>query len=526
MDSADYVIVGGGTAGAVLAARLSENPRVTVALLEMGGPTRDWGSPRAVFESITNSIAMPMRRSCRSTTQAPFSGRSVPLVFGSGLGGTSAIGDGLYMRGTPKDYDGWAALGLPGWAARDVMPFFRRAEGQMRDGALQGGPLPIALPEQPGRLTRAFVEGARALGLPFQQVCSGAQTEAVGFLPQVQLNGQRISTAAAYLDGAADRENLAVLTAARVERVEIANGRAAGVAYRRGPRALTIAARREVILAAGSYHSPKLLMLSGIGNGEVLSPLGIGVVCDRPGVGQNLQDHLSYTIGYGGAETPAAPSSLQGLGRIAEKAFALGLGEPLRAEAGAMIRSTSVIEQPDLHVQFVVALLETALRRVPLHDGFTGRIALLQPRSRGSVTLAGAGPRSAPKIDPGFFSDRRDLRVMVHAARLLRRLLETHALETHRGEMAFGPAGDTEMEIEFDICSRAASLYDPVGTCAMGPVGSEERVTDHRLKVCGVDGLRVADASVMPTIPSAPTLATTVMIAEKAAQMIREDAGA
>ncbi len=529
----DYVIAGGGSAGATLAARLSEEPGVTVCLIEAGGEG-DGLLVRAPFLVAAMISGKPkINNWAFETTPQPFLNyRRGYQPRGKALGGSSAINAMLYLRGQPADYDGWAAEGATGWGWQDVLPYFRKAENNIRGADdLHGadGPLHVADQRSPRPITEAFLEAAEAEGLTGREDFNGAEQEGAGLYQVTQFHdekrqGERCSAAAAYLHPLEDtRRNLTQILRAHITRIEIEEGRATGLTYTKMGATFTVKARREVIVAAGAFGSPQLLMLSGIGPGAALQEKGIAVRHDLPGVGQNLQDHLDYITSYRSPRrdvvglTPGGIFQIIRQGRQWREDGSGLISSPL-AEGGAFFRSSPEVARPDLQLHFVIGMVDDHMRKLHYGYGFSCHVCALRPESRGSVGLRDADPMSPPKINPNSLSAPADETVLLRGAKAMRRILGQSALAPWRGKELHPLEAEDDAAMMEDIRDRADSIYHPVGTCRMG--SDDLAVVDPDLKVRGVEGLRVVDASVMPRITSGNTNAPTIMIAEKAADLI------
>lgn len=526
MTNADYIVVGAGPAGCALAARLADAPqRPQVTLIETG-PARP-----SLLSRIPAGMALLVPRRNRhnyafSTEPQPqLAGRRGYVPRGRGVGGSSLINAMIYVRGQPEDYDHWAALGCAGWSWSDVLPLFRSAEGNSRGAdAWHGddGPLRVADLASPSPIARDFIAAAIEAGYPFNRDFNGARQEGVGLYQVFQHAGRRFDAGAAFLGDDCPRPNLTVLSDTRVERVTFDRRRATGVAVagRQGRRTLT--ARREVILAAGAIASPQLLMLSGVGPAAHLSALGVEVVADAPEVGANLQDHLDYpamlqlsapgVVGYDPESILRIASALPALAR------GTGMLTTNAAEAGGFVKSDPTLDRPDLQFHFCVALVDDHCRRFHLKPGVTLHVCALRPESRGQIRLISPDPAKAPSIDPRFLSAAADRDIMLKGARAAHRILNARALAHHGGKPLYGAAEPDDAELIQLIRDHADTIYHPVGSCRMG--ADARAVVTPELRVRGVDGLRIADASIMPTIVSGNTQAPSAMIGAKAAELI------
>lgn len=533
MEAFDYIIAGGGSAGCVLAARLSEDPGTRVCLVKAGGA----GRGLVIRAPALMALMLPGRPrlhnwALRTVAQPGLAGRRGYQPRGRALGGSSAINAMLYVRGHPADYDAWAAMGAEGWDWASVLPWFRLAEANERGaGALHGGdgPLHVADQHHPRRASRAFVAAAGACGIAGNPDFNGGEQEGAGLYQVTRFHsgphrGERCSAAAAWLHPVMARPNLAVLTHARALRLTLDEGRATGLVLRRHGRTFALRARREVIVSQGVFGSPQLLMLSGIGPEDELRAHGIPVAAALPGVGANLSDHLDYGIIHTSPGRDLLGLNPRALGRMLRAGLRWrrsgeGLFASPLVEAGAFLRSSPGLARPDLQLHFVIGIVDDHMRRLHMANGFTAHVCHLLPRSRGHVGLASPDPFAPPRIDPGFLSDPRDLAPLMAGARMLERILDAPPLAPWRGRRLY-PHDGSDRALEADIRARADSIYHPTGTCRMGR--DAMAVTDPALRVQGVAGLRVVDASVIPCPTGGNTNAPVLMIAERAAAMIRK----
>ena len=522
----DYIIVGAGSAGCVLAHRLSEDPACRVLLLEAG--PRDWHPFIHMPAGLAKLVGQKGVNWNYDTAPEPhLDNRRLWWPRGKVLGGSSSINAMCYIRGVPQDYDDWADAGAEGWDWNSVLPYFRRSERNSRGAdALHGadGPLHVSDLRYTNELSAAFIEAGVQAGYARNPDFNGRTQEGFGLYQVTQKEGARCSSAVAYLDPARDRQNLDIVTGALVRRILLDKNRAIGVAYARGGHEVVVRCEGEVLLSGGAINSPQLLMLSGIGPAEHLVSHGITPRHVLPGVGRNLQDHLDIC-------TLQHSTQRVTYDRTSELKTAFdyflrghrGPGSSNIAEAGAFVRSPlAPDDRPDIQMHFVPAMLDDHGRHRLSGDGYTAHACFLRPRSRGRILLASADPRADARIEANYLGDPDgfDLKMMVECAKLARELFAQPAFDAYRGAPIHPPRDDlTDAELVAFIRAKAETVYHPVGSCRMG--FDDDAVVDPALRVRGLDGLRVIDASVMPTLIGGNTNAPTIMIAERASDLIR-----
>lgn len=524
----DFVVVGGGTAGCVVAARLSEDPNLRVALLEAGGSNRNYfvTTPATVAAVIAHR---EFNWGLSTVPQDALGQRCIPVPRGRLLGGTGSMNGMVYHRGHPRDYEDWAGQGLSNWGWAQVLPYFTRSEHNedYPASAYHGhtGPLHVSYVRRPNSMTRTYIEAVHELGFPLCEDFAGPNPEGVGLRQATIHRGRRVSTATAYLEPAVGRKNLVVLERTRVRRILFEGRRAVAVeAALADSSRVRIEADREIILTSGALHSPHLLLCSGVGDASQLAEFGIAAVAHSPGVGLNLHDHPASPVRVHTDSTETYGLSARTAPRAIWTAlkYLVARTGPLASnvfESVAFLRTSSGLDRPDFQFVFQPANPPAPGHWIPRGHGYGISPVLLYPNSRGRVRLTSADPETAPLIDPKLLDHPADLQRMVRAVRLCRRILRTPRFSKYRArEYQPGAKVESDADIESFIRSTTATVFHPVGTCRMG-IGPDA-VVDPELKVRGVEGLRVADASVFPSIIGGNTNAPTIMVAERAADFI------
>ena len=532
-DTFDYVIIGGGAAGCVLASRLSEDPAVQVCLLEAGGPD----SSVLIHAPMGFAVSAPLHINnwgYETVPQDGFKGRRGYQPRGKVMGGSTSINAMVYTRGNRADYDHWAALGNPGWSYEDVLPFFKRSENNQCFGADSyrgaGGPLQVSYLRSPGPLNEVFLKASEQCGLPRTPDYNGAQQWGVGPSQVMQSGGERCSAARAYITPIKDRSNLHIITHAHAQRIALEGRKAVGVHYQREGQEVLVRARREVLLSAGAFGSPQLLMLSGIGPQAHLQEHGIAPVHALQGVGQNLQDHVTTVLIHRTTRQESSLGvSLRGMVQVIRSIFEwrnkrTGWVTSNVAESQGFLKTDPQAALPDIQLAMCMGIVDDHIRKAHLGLGYTLHVTLCRPKSRGSVRLQSKRASDAPLIDPGFFSHPDDMATLIKGTQIGYDILHAPAFDPYRGEMLYPVERNNPKQIESFLRDHSDTEYHPCSTCKMGPDSDPLAVVDAQLRVHRIQGLRVVDASIMPTLTTGNTTAPTIMIAEKAAHMIQSGA--
>jgi choline dehydrogenase-like flavoprotein len=527
MDEFDYLVVGGGSSGCVVAGRLSEDPRTSVAVLEAGGD----GKGLTITTPAAGVFTVPTRLhnwAFETVPQPGLNGRRGYQPRGKALGGSSAINAMVYTRGHRQDYDGWASLGNKGWSYEEVLPYFKKAEHNedfSSEWHGQGGPLNIASSRTDNPFQQIFMQAAREAGFPLCEDFNVPEPEGLGIYQVTQKNGERCSAARAYIHPhLGTRRNLVVERGAYAQRILFEGKRAVAVEFTRAGERRRLGARREIIVCAGAIQSPHILMLSGVGDGRTLQHQGIPVTAHLPGVGGNLQDHPDFIFGYSARSLDLLGLSAAGLVRLTKelrryRAERRGMLTSNFAEAGGFLKTRPHLLAPDIQLHFVVAMVENHARTLRWGHGFSCHFCLLRPRSKGKIGLRSSDPLDPPAIDPNFLGDSEDTDDMVEGFKLTRRLMDAPTLASWRQRDLFTAGVRSDDEIRAALRRRVDTVYHPVGTCKMGV--DEDAVVDPQLRVRGLTGLRVVDCSIMPTLIAGNTNAVAIMIGEKAVDAIR-----
>lgn len=523
----DYIVVGGGSAGCVLASRLTEDPNISVCLIEAGGQGDSWtvNIPAACVLSLPTKIN---NWAFETVPQAGLNGRKGYQPRGKCLGGSSAINAMIYIRGHRADYDAWAAMGNTGWSYDEVLPYFIKSENNERihnEYHGQHGPLSVADMRSDSPIHERYIAAAQEQGYKVLDDFNGAEQEGLGVFQVTHINGERCSAARAYLFPHLQRPNLTVLTNAMTQKIIIEQKTAVGVEVQHAGQHKALYVRKEVLLSAGAMQSPQILMLSGIGHEDELKQYGIEIKHHLPDVGKNFHDHPDFIFGYTVKETEGTfgislSGSLDMVKQIKRyRKERRGMITSNFAECGGFIKTKPDLDMPNLQLHFVLALVDDHARKFHASHGLSCHVCLLNPRSRGSIQLSGSKVSDPLKIDPNFLGDPQDLEDLVQGFKLTRQLMASPSLAALYKQDLFTAEVQSDDDIRNLLRARVDTVYHPVGSCKMGI--DDMAVVDPQLRVYGIHNLRVIDASIMPAVVNGNTNAPVIMIAEKAADMIR-----
>lgn len=527
INQADYVVIGGGSAGSVMAGRLSEDPNQNIVLLEAGGRGDSWvvKTPAAVVAMLPTKLN---NYAFETIPQAGLNNRKGYQPRGKALGGSSAINAMVYIRGHASDYDHWERLGNKGWSYQDLLPYFKKSEANsnLHDQYHgQDGPLSVSHLQTENPIHAIYLKAAEQAGYKINHDFNGADQEGVGIYQVTHRNGERCSAARAYLHPhMGQRHNLHVETGVTVSQIIFEGKKAVAVEYLQNGQPHRIQAKKEIILCAGAFQSPQLLMLSGVGPAQHLQALGIEVRHDLPGVGQNLQDHPDFIFSYKAKSLDLVGLSLAGGVKMTGQIIRYlkerkGMIATNFAEGGGFLKTDPSLLAPDVQLHFVISLVEDHARKLHVSHGYSCHVCLLRPKSRGQVTLKNKDPLSAPLIDPAFLKEDQDIETLVKGYQLTKKLMDAPALASMRQSDMVTANVHTEEDIKNILRERVDTVYHPVGTCKMGL--DDMAVVDPELRVHGLENLRVVDGSIMPTLIGGNTNAPIIAIAEKAVDMIR-----